>query len=209
MRPTRKVIYAGVITAFLLGTLAAVAVLRPAAESRREQFEAVDITGATWGKDFALTDHTGKARALADFRGKVVLLYFGYVNCPDMCPMTMAKLGAAVNLLGEAGRDVQGLFVTVDPKRDTPKVLAQYVPSFHPSFIGLYGDRQAIERTAKEFKVYFNAQAPNASGFYTVDHSGPVYVFDRKGRLRLFVKPDATSESIVHDLRLLLEETAG
>ena len=209
MRPTRKVVYAGAIAAFLLGTLAAVAVLRPAAESRREQFEAVDITGATWGKSFALTDHTGKPRALADFRGKVVLLYFGYVSCPDMCPMTMAKLGAAVNLLGEAGKDVQALFVTVDPKRDTPEVLAQYVPSFHPSFIGLYGDSQAIERASKEFKVYFQAQNPDSSGFYTVDHSGPVYAFDRKGRLRLFVRPDATPESIAHDVRTLLEETTG
>ena len=205
----RRFLLAGAAAVAALGALAAAGMLHFTPGKPLPRFEAVDITGATWGKDFALTDHTGKPRALADFRGKVVLLYFGYVNCPDMCPTTMAKLGATVKLLGEASRDVRGLFVTVDPTRDTPKVLAQYVPSFHPLFIGLYGDRQAIEQTAKEFKVYFNAQAPNVSGFYTVDHSGPVYVFDRIGRLRLFIKPDATSESIVNDVRILLEESKG
>jgi protein SCO1/2 len=102
---------------------------------------------------------------------------------------------------------VQVLFVTVDPKRDTPEVLSQYVPAFHPSFLGLYGDEQAIARTAKEFKVYFQAQPPNDRGYYPVDHSGQVFVFDPHGRLRLFIKPESTPDAIAHDLRMLLEET--
>ena len=134
------------------------------------KFDAVDVTGVDWGKDFHLTGHDGKPRALADFRGKVVALYFGYTRCPDMCPTTMAKLGEAVRSLGRESDQVQGLFITVDPKRDTLDVLAQYVPSFHPSFIGLYGEEETIARTAKEFKVYFNAQPPNEHGSYTVDH---------------------------------------
>ena len=196
-------------TALLIGAFSYAWWARPGVESPRNKFEAVDITSVDWGKDFELTDFNGKRRTLADFRGKVVLLFFGYTNCPDMCPTTMAKLGEGMRLLGADADRVQGLFVTVDPKRDTPQVLAQYVPAFHPAFLGLYGTAQETAAAAKEFKVYFQAQKPGASGFYTVDHSGPVYALDRHGRLRLFIKPEMNAESVVRDLRILLEEPAG
>lgn len=189
--------------ALAMGVFAALAMLKPAAAPR---FEAVDITGVEWGRDFKLTDHTGRTRTLADFRGKAVAMFFGFTHCPDMCPTAMAELGEVMKLLGNEAGGVQVLFVTVDPKRDTPAVLSQYVPAFHPSFLGLYGDAAATERTAKEFKVYYHANAPNANGAYSVDHSGQILVFDPQGRLRLLMKPDLTPEAMAHDLRLLLKE---
>lgn len=171
------------------------------------RFSAVDITGVEWGKGFALADHHGVKRTLGDFAGQVVAIFFGYTGCPDMCPTTLALLASSLEKLGPDARRVQVLFVTVDPKRDTPEVLAKYVPYFHPSFLGLYGDEQAIARTAKEFKVYFEARSPNDRGYYAVDHSGQVFVFDPHGRLRLFIKPESTPEAIAHDLRMLLEES--
>ncbi len=195
------------VAALVIGAFVAYATWRPGGAP--PGFEAVDITGVDWGKDFELTDFNQKRRTLADFRGKLVLLFFGYTHCPDMCPTTMAKMGEAMRLLGADADRVQGLFVTVDPMRDTPQVLAQYVPAFFPTFLGLYGTEQQTANAAKEFKVYFQAQKPGASGFYTVDHSGPVYALDRHGRLRLFIKPEMNAESVVRDLRILLKESAG
>ena len=173
------------------------------------KFEAVDITGVEWGRDFKLRDHTRRVRTLSDFRGKAVAMFFGFTNCPDMCPTTMAKLGEAMKILGDDASRVQGLFVTVDPERDTPKVLSQYVPAFHPTFLGLYGDADTTARTAKEFKVYYHLQQPNEQGFYSVDHSGQILVFDPEGRLRLLMKPDLSPETMAHDLRALLRDGAG
>ncbi|MEW6688028.1 MAG: SCO family protein [Pseudomonadota bacterium] len=194
--------------AFAVGALGYVWLTRPGIESQAQKFESVDITGVDWGKGFELTDFNGRPRTLADFRGKVVLLFFGYANCPDMCPATLAKLGDAVRMLGADADRVQGLFVTVDPKRDTPQVLSQYVPAFHPAFLGLYGTQEQTASAAKEFKVYFQLQKPNQAGFYTVDHSGPVFVLDRGGRLRLFVAAEKGAEALAHDLRILLKEAA-
>jgi len=174
------------------------------------RFASSDITGVRWGRDFHLQDHTGKPRSIADFKGKVVMLFFGYTHCPDQCPTTMAEMAGVRSKLGEDGRRVQGLFVTVDPRRDTPQVLAQYVSAFDPSFLGLYGDEATTERTVREFKGYYHANKPNENGSYTVDHSAQIYVFDPAGRLRLFIQPpEATPESVAHDLRLLLHEAAG
>lgn len=205
----RFALHAAAASAILLGVLAYAWWAWPGAESQRNRFEAVDITGVDWGKELDLTDFNGKRRRLTDFRGKVVLLFFGYANCPDICPTTLAKLGHGMRLLGADADGVQGLFVTVDPKRDTPQVLAQYVPAFHPAFLGLYGTEQQTASAAKEFKVYFQAQKPGDSGFYTVDHSGPVYALDRRGRLRLFIKPEMDVESVARDLRVLLKEPIG
>jgi protein SCO1/2 len=193
------------ITLWAAGGAAIFALLRPSTPSR---FQATDITGVPWGRSFELVDATGHRRTLADFRGKVVVLSFGYTSCPDACPSTLALVGQAMQQMGaDAGR-VQGLFVTVDPKRDTPRVLSRYVPAFYPSFLGLYTDIVATERVAREFRIYYHVNPPSADGFYTVDHSEQVYVFDPAGRLRLLVKPDAsTRESILHDVRLLLRET--
>jgi protein SCO1/2 len=201
----RKALWFAVGGAALLGgALAGTAMLRP--EAGPIAFKAVDVTGAPWGRELRLTDHAGRQRALADFRGKVVMLFFGFTHCPDVCPTALATLAEARRLLGGDARRVQGLFVTVDPKRDTPQILAKYVTAFEPSFLGLYGDEAATERTAKEFKIYYQAQAPDARGAYGVDHSGQVYVIDAEGRLRLYIRShDAAPEAIAHDLRLLIQ----
>jgi protein SCO1 len=172
------------------------------------KFEANDVTGVDWETDFELTDHTGQRRTLADFRGKAVAVFFGYTMCPDVCPTALAQLSEAMNLLGEDAPRVQVLFITVDPKRDTQQVLSQYVPAFHPSFLGLRSDLQTIERTTKAFKVFFRAHEPNEHGSYMVDHSGSIFVFDPLGRLRLLMKGELPPRSMAHDFRLLLEEAS-
>lgn len=173
------------------------------------KFEAHDITGVPWGRNFHLTDHNGNKRTLADFRGKVLLLFFGYTSCPDMCPTTLALLAGAMKELGSDAGQVQGLFVTVDPKRDTPQLLAQYVPAFYPTFLGLYADAETTERTVREFKGYAHLNPPDKNGAYMVDHSAQVYVFDAAGRLRLFVQPtEATPQSVAHDVRILLAQSS-
>ena len=166
-------------------------------------FKNTDITGADYGKDFTLTDHTGKTRALADFRGKVVVVFFGYTHCPDVCPTTLADLKVAREQLGEDGRRVQVLFVTLDPERDTPQLLANYVPAFDPSFLGLYGAPAAIARVAKEFKVFYQKVPGKTPDNYTVDHTAASYVFDPQGRLRLLVRP-GNVPNLVADLKTLL-----
>lgn len=194
--------------ALAAGAFAAYAMLGP--RQTAPHFQAVDITGAPWGRGFELLDHHGVKRTLADFHGKVVMLFFGYTGCPDMCPTTLALLAEALKQLGADADQVQGLFVTVDPRRDTPRVLSRYVPAFYPSFLGLYGDEQATQRSVREFKAYFHVNAPNRDGGYTVDHSGQVYVFDRAGRIRLYIKPDsATPEAVARDLQLLLHQPTG
>lgn len=203
MKAKRAISIAAGALALALGLFAALAMLKPDAPAT---FEAVDITGANWAKGFKLTDHTGRERTLADFRGKAVAMFFGFTQCPDVCPTAMVELAQVMKLLGEDARRVQVLFVTVDPKRDTPAVLAQYVPAFHPTFLGLYGDAAATERTAKEFKVYYRANPPTGQGAYSVDHSGQILVFDAAGRPRLMMKPDLSPEAMAHDLRLLLRE---
>jgi len=203
----RFVIWAAAMVAAIVGAVAAYATLGGPAP---ERFKAADITGVPWGRGFELTDHHGKRRTLADFRGKVVLLSFGYTGCPDMCPTTLALLAGTVKAMGGDADKIQGLFATVDPKRDTPQLLAQYAPAFHPSFLGLYGDEATTERTVREFKGYYHANKPNEDGSYIIDHSAQVYVFDPAGRIRLFIQPtEATPESVAHDLRMLLHEAAG
>lgn len=171
------------------------------------KFRSTDLTGVDWGKDFHLTDQNGKARSLADFRGKVVLLFFGYTHCPDVCPTTLATLASARKALGAQADRVQVLFVTVDPARDTPQRLAQYLRGFDSSFLGLWGDDAAIARTAKAFKVYY--KTPHGEhddrGLEAVEHSAGVYAFDPGGRLRLYIDQGKSPADIVHDVRLLLK----
>lgn len=193
---------------YRLGLLLAAALLLAAcqkSEPPAKKFSAVDITGSPWGKDFQLTDHLGKPRSLADFKGKAVVMFFGYTNCPDMCPMTLYKLATALQKLGTDAERVQVLFVTLDPKRDTPQILAQYAPAFHPTFLGMYANEKITEETAKEFKIFFKHQKPDASGFYTVDHMGPAFVFDPQGRLRLFISDQHSDDVIAQDLHTLLK----
>src|SRR5260221_12701287 len=169
------------------------------------KFQSSDITGAAFGRDFRLNDATGKPRTLADYRGKAVVIFFGYTNCPDFCPTTLAQLAEAMKQLGSDADRVQVLFVTVDPERDTPELLSNYVPAFYPRFIGLYGDAAATERTAKEFKIVYQKQPGPTPGTYTMDHSAGTYIFDPQGRLRLYVSYGQGPDVFAHDLRELLK----
>jgi protein SCO1/2 len=169
-----------------------------------EQFQATDITGAAFGRDFHLTDPDGHPRSLSDFRGKVVVLFFGYTHCPDVCPTTLGDLALVMRRLGADASRVQVLFVTLDPERDTPALLAQYVPSFYPSFLGLFGDAAATARVAKEFRVFYRKVDVGSHAGYFLDHSAGMYVFDRAGRLRLFVNYGLGTDAVVHDLKALL-----
>jgi len=167
-------------------------------------FNSVDITGADYARDFALTDHTGKPRTLADFKGKVVFLFFGFTQCPDVCPTTMTEMAGVMQALGEQAKNVQVLFVTIDPERDTQELLSQYVPAFHPSFIGLYGDAVATAKVAKEFKVFYAKSAGTTPDGYSMDHTAGSYVFDQNGKIRLFVRHGKGAAPIVQDIKLLL-----
>ncbi len=167
-------------------------------------FKNTDLSGLDYAHDFALTDHTGTPRTLADFRGKVVVMFFGYTQCPDVCPATMAELATVMKELGPQANQVQVLFVTVDPERDTQSLLAQYVAAFDPRFIGLYGDAAATAKVAKEFKVYYAKVEGKTPGSYTVDHTAGSYVFDRSGKIRLFVRNGQGAAPITQDLKILL-----
>lgn len=171
-------------------------------------FHNTDVTGVDYAKGFSLTDHTGKPRTLEDFKGKLVVIFFGYTQCPDVCPTTMAEMATVMKELGPSSDDVQVLFITVDPERDTQELLSHYVPAFDKRFIGLYGDAAATARVAKEFKVFYakvpGADPASASTNYTVDHTAGSFVFDKQGRLRLFVRHGQGPALIAHDLRQLL-----
>lgn len=166
-------------------------------------FQGADITGASLGGEMRLVDHTGKPRTLADFRGRVVVVIFGYTNCPDVCPTSLAAAAEAMKLLGGDARQVQVLFVTVDPKRDTVQLLGQYVPAFDARFIGLTGDSAAVDQVVRDFKMYANAREPKG-GAYTVDHSGQMFAMDRAGKARLMWPPGVSPQAMASDLRVLL-----
>jgi protein SCO1/2 len=169
----------------------------------RPQFRSVDITGVDYGKTLALTDHNGKPRTLEEFRGKAVVVFFGFTQCPDVCPTTLADVAGALKKLGPDAARVQVLFVTVDPERDTPQLLAQYVTAFDPGFIALRGDLPATQAAAKEFKIFFEKR--KTGGGYTIDHSAQSYVLDGEGRLRLLVRHDRIAQDLAEDLRLILK----
>ncbi len=176
-----------------------------ACDEKKAVFINTDITGADYAKDFSLTDHNGQRRTLADFKGKVVVVFFGYTQCPDVCPTTMAELAAAMKDLGPLAEKVQVLFITLDPERDTRDLLAQYVPAFDKRFLGLMGDQTAIEKTAKDFKVFFQKSPGKTPANYTIDHTAASYAFDAQGRIRLFLRHGQGIVPIVHDLKILLQ----
>lgn len=169
-----------------------------------QKFNGTDITGANYARDFALTDHTGVKRTLADYRGKVVAIFFGFTQCPDVCPTTLADMAQVKKKLGTDGDQLQVLFITVDPERDTQQVLARYVPGFDPSFVGLFGSPEQTAATAKEFKVFYQKVAGKTATSYSVDHTAGTYIIDRDGRVRLFVRHGETVEPIVADLKRLI-----
>ena len=171
----------------------------------KASFNAVDITGADYAKDFPLPDADGKMRSIKDFAGKVVVLFFGYTQCPDVCPTTMAEIAQAKKLLGPDGDKVQGVFITVDPERDTPEVLKAYMGNFDPSFVALRGSLDQTALVAKDFKIYYKKVEGKAPGSYTMDHSAASYVYDTQGRLRLYARYGSGPQALADDIKLLLK----
>jgi protein SCO1/2 len=168
-------------------------------------FAGTDISGASFGRDFALTDHHGQRRRLADFRGQAVVLFFGYTHCPDVCPTTMERFSQVLQRLGPAdAARVQVIFVTLDPERDTREVLARYVPFFQASFLGLTGSPEEIAAMAQEFRVYYSKRPATGGGGYSLDHWAGAYAFDPAGRLRLYLAPELPVDAVAADLRRLL-----
>ncbi|SEL59169.1 protein SCO1/2 [Nitrosovibrio tenuis] len=171
-------------------------------------FLSTDITGATFGKELKLVGHDGVTRTLADFKGKAIVLFFGYTHCPDVCPATMGEIASAVQKLGKDAARVQVLFVTIDPERDTPETLKQYLSAFDPAFLGLHGDAGATKIIADEFKIVYQKHAGNSSDHDTMDHSAGVYIFDTKGQLRLYASGNGNSADILaRDIGELLRTT--
>ena len=189
----------------LLGTAALLAGCdKLSGMARQPGFKAVDITGADYGSKLSLPDQNGQPRTLADFKGKLTVVFFGYTQCPDVCPTTMAELAAVKKALGKDGERVQGVFITIDPERDTPELLKAYLAAFDPSFIALRGTLEQTAAAAKDFKVYY-AKVPNkSSDTYTMDHTAGSYVFDEAGRLRLFTKYGSGAEALTADLKNLI-----
>lgn len=194
-------IYTGLIAIFLFAGLTGCK-----QENSAVKFTSTDITGVDFGNDFQLTDHTGRVRTLADFKGKAVLMFFGYTHCPDVCPTTMSDMAQALILLGKDAEKVQVLFVTVDPERDTQDLLAKYVPAFNPGFLGLWGDEAATAKVAKDFRIFYQKSKGSPPQRYDVDHTAGTYVFDPSGKLRLFMSYGKGAEIIAHDLRILLKD---
>lgn len=185
----------------------ATAALVAACGADAPKFRSTDITGADFGKELALTGHDGRPHTLADFRGKAVVLFFGYTHCPDICPTTLADMGAVMKKLGKDAGRVQVLFVTVDPERDTPEVLKAYMTNFDPSFLALRPSSPGqLAALAKDFKVYYKKAEGRTPTSYTMDHSAGSYVFDTKGKLRLFTRYGSGAAALAGDLRQLLKQ---
>lgn len=171
------------------------------------RFSSIDLTGADYAKDFELTDHNGQARSLKDFKGKIVVMFFGYTQCPDVCPTTMTELAAVKKILGPDGDKLQALFVTVDPARDTPEVLKAYMTNFDPSFLALYAPADKLVAVAKDYKVYYKKVEGKTPTSYTMDHSAGTYVYDADGRLRLYSRYGSGAGALASDIKLLLQQS--
>lgn len=191
--------------AFLLMVVLLLAGCPARQQDPQPAYVGAEISGAELGTDFTLQDHTGGVRHLSDFKGKLVALFFGYTHCPDVCPTTLSDLAKALKLLGPDGDRVQVLFVTLDPERDTSEVLGRYVPSFNPLFIGLRGDEGTTRKVAQQFRIFYSKQASGSRSGYSIDHSAGVYVYDRKGNLRLYLSHGQGAKEIAHDFRVLLD----
>lgn len=175
---------------------------KPAAP--KVSFASTDITGLSYGQALALTDHTGQPRTLADYRGKVVVIFFGYTHCPDICPTTLAEMAQIRQQLGADGGKLQVLFVTLDPERDTQDALAGFVPAFDPSFVALRGDAAQTQKVAADFKVFMQKVKAKDSDAYTIDHTAATYVFDPQGRVRLFIRHGQDPAATLNDIRQLI-----
>ena len=176
-----------------------------ACSEKKLNFVSIDLTGADYALDFTMTDHNGQPRSIKDFAGKVVVLFFGYTQCPDVCPTSMAELSEVKRLLGKDGERLQGLFVTVDPARDTPEVLKAYMANFDPSFLALYTTPDKLEAIAKDYKVYYKKVDGKTATSYTMDHSAGSYVYDTQGKLRLYTRYGTGAPALAADIKLLLQ----
>lgn len=170
------------------------------------KFQGVDLTGAEYARDLQLPDHNGQARSLKDFAGKVVVVFFGYTQCPDVCPTSMSELAEVKRALGADGDKLQGIFVTVDPERDTPEMLKAYMASFDPGFLALRGSPEQLAAVAKDFKIYYKRVDGQTPTSYTMDHSAGSYVYDTSGRLRVYHRYGSGAQSLAADVRALLDE---
>jgi protein SCO1/2 len=187
--------------------VASAALLGGCSDSNAPHFSAIDLTGADYAKDFQLIDHNGQARSLKDFRGKIVVMFFGYTQCPDVCPTSMTELAAVKKLLGPDGDKLQGLFVTVDPARDTPELLKAYMGNFDPTFLALYAPTpEKLAEVAKDYKVYYKKVEGRTPTSYTMDHSAGSYIYDTQGRLRLYSRYGSGAGAMAADIKLLLQE---
>ena len=185
---------------------ATTALVITACSENKPSFVSIDVTGADYAKDFALTDHNGKPRTLKDFAGKVVVIFFGFTQCPDVCPTSMTELAQIKKMLGPKGDRLQGLFVTVDPQRDTPEVLKAYMANFDPTFLALYTTPEKLIDLAKDYKVYFKKVEGKTPTSYTMDHSAGSFVYDTSGKLRLYTRYGTGAKPLAQDIELLLKQ---
>ncbi|GAB3455550.1 SCO family protein [Massilia terrae] len=192
------------LTSLAMAALVAVPLAGCDKPAAKPSFDNTDVTGLGYARDFALNDFNGKPRTLADYKGKVVLVFFGYTQCPDVCPTTMAEMANVMKQLGPQADKVQVLFITLDPERDKPDLLKSYVPAFDPRFVGLYGTPEQTAAVAKEFKVFYTRVQGSSPDNYSIDHTAGTYVFDRDGKLRLFVRHGQGPAPLVHDIKQLL-----
>jgi protein SCO1/2 len=181
------------------------AAMLTACSEQKPSFASVDVTGANYAKDFELTDHNGQVRHLTDFKGKVVVMFFGFTQCPDVCPTSMAELAEVKQLLGKDGDRLQGLFVTVDPERDTAPVLKAYMGNFDPTFLALYTTPEKLAALAKDYKVYYKKVEGKTPTSYTMDHSAGSYIYDPQGNLRLFTRYGSGAKVLAADIAQLLK----
>lgn len=203
-QPARRRILqgAGMATALVLG-----AGLLVACSPEKPVFKSIDLTGADYAQGFSLQDHNGQQRTLKDFAGKVVVVFFGFTQCPDVCPTSMAELAQVKQLLGADGDKLQGIFITVDPERDTLELLKAYMVNFDPTFLALRPTPDQLPQVAKDFKVYYKRVDGTTPGSYTMDHAAGSYVFDDKGRIRLYTRYGSGAEALASDIKLLLKSS--
>ena len=174
--------------------------------SERASFNGIDITGADYATGFDLPDQHGRQRTLADFKGKAVVIFFGYTQCPDVCPTSMVEMAEAKRLLGADGERLQGVFISVDPERDTPEIMREYMDSFDPSFLALHVPAEALPELAQRFRIYYKKVDGQTPTSYTMDHSAGSYVYDTQGRVRLFHRYGSGAQALADDVKKLLAE---
>jgi protein SCO1 len=190
---------------FVMSSLAVLALA--ACSPEKPKFNGIDITGADYAKGFTLTDHNGQSRSLSDFKGKVVVVFFGYTQCPDVCPTSMSELAEVKRLLGADGDKLQGVFVTVDPARDTTELLKAYMTNFDPTFVAFVPTADELTDVAKRFKIYYKKQEGKTPTSYTMDHSAGSYVYDTQGNVRLYSRYGSGAKVLAQDIQTLLRTT--